>query len=127
MTSTNVYTGASRRDDVDLVIAATGFRNLGPSEAQERLPPLLFPLAEKYRLDDLGTCRVTLDYSLVPVQPDSPHVFLNGLCETTHGMGDAGTFSLLSVRAKVLSDSIAARLGERAPSLQSRRLARAQT
>ena len=29
----------------------------------------------------------------------SPPLFLNGLCESSHGIGDAGSFSLLSVRA----------------------------
>ena len=27
---------------------------------------------------------------------------LNGLCESTHGIGDAGSFSLLSLRAEMI-------------------------
>lgn len=34
------------------------------------------------------------------------NLYLNDLCESTYGMGDAGTFSLLSVRAKTIGDSI---------------------
>ena len=33
-------------------------------------------------------------------------VYLNGLCEASHGMGDAGALAMLSVRATDTVDSI---------------------
>ena len=35
-----------------------------------------------------------------------PALFLNGLCESSHGIGDAGSFSLLSLRAKTIAESL---------------------
>jgi L-ornithine N5-monooxygenase len=31
---------------------------------------------------------------------------LNGLCESSHGMGDAGSFSLLALRSKTIAQSL---------------------
>lgn len=110
ITSRDIYTGARSVESFDLVVAATGFRDLGPGAHQERMPPLLRPLADRYRMNELGFCHVNLDYSLEPRDEPVPPAFLNGLCESTHGMADAGTFSLLSLRAKTLSEAIVDRL-----------------
>jgi L-ornithine N5-oxygenase len=67
-----LHTGELETDEVDMVVLATGFRDLGPGPGQEPLPPL----------------------------------FLNGLCESTHGIGDSGSFSLLSLRAATIRDGL---------------------
>jgi L-ornithine N5-oxygenase len=36
-------------------------------------------------------------------------VYLNGLCESTHGMGDAGSFSLLALRSARIARSLRGR------------------
>jgi lysine/ornithine N-monooxygenase len=36
-------------------------------------------------------------------------VFLNGLCESTHGMGDAGSLSLVSIREEKILSEVPAR------------------
>jgi len=33
-------------------------------------------------------------------------IFLNGLCESSHGMGDAGSFSLLAQRSAAIVEAI---------------------
>jgi L-ornithine N5-oxygenase len=35
-----------------------------------------------------------------------PDLYLNGLCESSHGLGDAGSFSLVSIRARDICASI---------------------
>lgn len=35
-----------------------------------------------------------------------PGLYLNGLCESSHGLGDAGSFSLLSLRAQDIATSL---------------------
>lgn len=99
----------------DIVILATGFRNLGPGPAQERCPPVLASLADRLLTDDTGVLKVARDYRLGPKRLDIPlpPIFLNGLCETSHGMGDAGSFSLLSLRSDLIAKSLEAALTER--------------
>ena len=86
----------------DLVISATGFRDIGPAEHQEKCPPLLEGLLAYLRTDTQGCVIVGRDYDLVANETLSTAcpLILNGLCEKSHGMGDAGSFSLLSLRAE---------------------------
>jgi L-ornithine N5-monooxygenase len=110
LTTADVHTGGSETEDFDFVVLATGFRNLGPGPQQERYPPLLRDVIDHFRFEPDGSLAVTRDYRLSPrlAQPELPPLFLNGLCETSHGIGDAGSFSLLSLRAETLGDALAA-------------------
>ncbi|WP_052845011.1 SidA/IucD/PvdA family monooxygenase [Streptomyces sp. NRRL S-31] len=106
------HTGESRQVTVDLLVLATGYRDLGPAEHDEPYPRILGPVADGLALDDSGVLRVERDY-FVPPRPGTgarPPLFLNGLCENTHGLGDAGSFSLLSLRARTLLEGIRHRL-----------------
>lgn len=107
------HTGERVRDTVDLAVLATGFRNLGPGPHEELCPPLMAPLYDSFATEEDGRLEVGYDYALTP-RPGAeplPPLFLNGLCESSHGIGDAGSFSLLSLRAGTLTDALAARLG----------------
>lgn len=86
---------------VDAVILATGFRNSGQNKDQELMHPLLTSIEQFYKKNDDGTLYITRNYQLEPLDayPDLPSIFINGLCESSHGLGDAGSFSLLSYRA----------------------------
>jgi L-ornithine N5-monooxygenase len=105
-------TGACETVEADLVVLATGFRDLGPTERDELFPTVLESVAEGLATDEDGTLRVERDY-FVPPSPGSPNppLFLNGLCERSHGLGDAGSFSLLSLRARDLLTGITRRVG----------------
>ncbi len=100
------------RISADCVVLATGFRNLGSGPNDERVPPLLRPIVDRLRLDSDGVMEVGRDYRLYDACPDQrlPPIFLNGLCENTHGMGDAGSFSLLSLRSDVIARSLSCAL-----------------
>ncbi|MFJ5708428.1 lysine N(6)-hydroxylase/L-ornithine N(5)-oxygenase family protein [Streptomyces sp. NPDC093105] len=103
-------TGESEVHEADFVVLATGFRDLGPAAHQERVPALMRGVAEEFAFDAHGYLAVGPDYEVRPVAPGTPPLFLNGLCESSHGIGDAGSFSLLSLRAKVIAESLRKRL-----------------
>jgi L-ornithine N5-monooxygenase len=96
--------------EADVVVLATGFRDLGPAAHQERVPAVMLGIAQDFRFDRDGYLAVGADYEVQPVESGSPALFLNGLCESTHGIGDAGSFSLLSLRAKVIAQSLQKRV-----------------
>lgn len=110
-----VHTGARESVRFDLVVLATGFRDIGSGEQQERCPPLLKDVAHYFEVDAHGALKVNKDYSLLPVdEARGPLLYLNGLCESSHGIGDAGSFSLLSLRAASIAESLRCRLGHSA-------------
>lgn len=93
-------------DRADLVVLATGFRDLGPHPHQEPYPALLAGVIDRFQFDADGYLIVEADYSLRPHMNRTPPLFLNGLCESSHGIGDAGSFSLLSLRAATIRDGL---------------------
>ncbi|EOW6722807.1 SidA/IucD/PvdA family monooxygenase [Cronobacter dublinensis] len=99
--------------DLDGVVLATGFRNLGNGESEELCPPLLSELYPMIETQESGFLKINRDYSLSS-RPGCalPPLFLNGLCESSHGYGDAGSFSLLSLRAKDIWMSLSPLLQE---------------
>jgi diaminobutyrate-2-oxoglutarate transaminase len=99
---TEVHTGDVEEVEVDLIVLATGFRDLGPGPHQERYPALLSGIADRLCFDDHGYLAIDKAYQLRTSTPGTPPVLLNGLCETSHGIGDSGSFSLLSLRAAAI-------------------------
>lgn len=102
----DVHTKDVVEDHADLVILATGFRDLGPHPHQERYPALLGGVIDQFQFDADGHLVVEADYRLRPHTPGTPPLFLNGLCESSHGIGDAGSFSLLSLRSATILDGL---------------------
>jgi len=101
--------------DVDVVILATGFRDFGTGRDDERYHPLLGGVLDRLVLDVDGVPVVARDYSL-QFRPDryggpSPKLYLNGLCEASHGMGDAGALAMLSMRSTDILESLTRHLG----------------
>ncbi len=103
-------TGEAEEQQADFVVLATGFRDLGPAAHQERVPALMRGIADNFAFDSYGYLTVNQDYEVQPLGEQTPALFLNGLCESSHGIGDAGSFSLLSLRAKVIADSLRKRI-----------------
>ncbi|AZP19103.1 ornithine monooxygenase [Streptomyces aquilus] len=119
------HTGETVTDSVDFAVLATGFRNMGPGAHEELCPPLMAGLADRFAKESDGRLEVSGDYALKPVVDGTPPLFLNGLCESSHGIGDAGSFSLLSLRASTLTDALTERLSTRATTDRSAVLAAA--
>lgn len=108
LTGHDHYTESALTLETDAIVLATGFRNFGAGDGREALHPVMAGLAPlcAYRAD--GGVAVNRDYSLrfADDRPSLPKVFLNGLCESSHGFGDAGSFSLLWVRSTVITDNL---------------------
>ncbi len=104
----NLLDGTRSQSRYDAVILATGFRNLGVGEMAHSCPPLLQGVRGLIAHNEFDVVDVQRDYSCIAKSPSDPlpPLYLNGLCESTHGFGDAGSFSLLSVRAATISQSI---------------------
>ncbi|MBV7262654.1 SidA/IucD/PvdA family monooxygenase [Photobacterium sp. WH24] len=103
------FSGREKELVVDGVILATGFRNMGGGENQEYFHPLLSDIVQHFHLREDESLHVNRDYSLEPINA-APPFYLNGLCESTHGFGDAGSFSLLSLRSWNIAESIEKKL-----------------
>lgn len=107
-----VHHGEVERRRFDRVILATGFRDLGFGPGKEPYPSILEPIHDRLSMNDEGFLQVNRDYSVSAVDDRGylPPLYVNGLCESSHGLGDSGSFSLLSLRAAEINDSLAARL-----------------
>ncbi|MHA7773873.1 SidA/IucD/PvdA family monooxygenase [Roseibium sp. M-1] len=94
--------------EFDAVIAATGYKNFGAAENQEIYHPLLSEVAHHLRQNSDGSLAISRNYQLESGIGSycASGIFLNGLNEATHGFGDAGSFSLLSLRSQALADEI---------------------
>jgi L-ornithine N5-oxygenase len=101
-------TGRAEELLADAVVVATGFLNFGRGEGRELAPPLLraalSQIPEHVELPIQRHYRLLID--------GFPPVFLNGLCESSHGFGDAGSFSLLSLRAAEIATAVGTLLQE---------------
>ena len=95
-------------EDFDAVFLATGFLNHSADPEGEPCHPLLSNVASNCQFRSDGAIAQDRDYKLrnKPGLVRAP-IFLNGVSETTHGFGDAGSFSLLSIRSAELAKSIA--------------------
>ena len=100
--------GLREKVTVDAVILATGFRNLGGDSEQELFPPLLSDIAAHARRRESNSLSITRDYRVefLDGARQFPPLFVNGLCESTHGFGDAGSFSLLALRSWTIANSL---------------------
>jgi len=118
-----IHCGTCTTVEADAVVLGTGFRNLGTRPQDEKVPPLLAPLADQLAFDREGVLRVNRDYSVTPARDGVvlPPLFLNGLCESSHGFGDAGSFSLLALRAQTIYRGVLARLEGNAPAVRRAR------
>jgi len=95
-----IYTGVSERLEADLVVLATGYVDFG-RDGKKGMSSLLKEVSSAFRWSS-NCLEVGRDYRVAYSDECQhfPALYLNGLCEATHGMGDAGSFSLVSVRAR---------------------------
>ncbi|WP_344961400.1 hypothetical protein [Streptomyces thioluteus] len=97
--------------DADLVVLATGFRDFGLGPDDEPYHPTCWPASPtRLALTDEGLPDVARDYS-VAVERSAYgarplRLYLNGLCEASHGMGDAGALAVLSARSTDIVESL---------------------
>jgi len=115
----DVNYGSTSCYDADAVVLATGFRDFGSGPNDEPYHPLLAGLADRMSTDATGMLQVARDYSVdlhTTNRGEPLKLYLNGLCEASHGMGDAGALAVLSARASDISTAIAQRAAHSARS-----------
>lgn len=102
----DIYTKEKTVLPVSLIILATGFLDVGRN-GKEGLCNLLKDHQEMF-LWDKDCLVVERDYRIRfnAKFNDYPDLYMNGLCESSHGLGDAGSFSLVSYRARDILNSI---------------------
>ena len=103
MSMHNKYSQENKSLNADVIIFATGFEDAGKEGATL---PLLENIRHKYQHNPDGSIKVNRDYSLEALTPSLPKVYLSGLCEASHGLGDAGSFSLIPIRCKTILSSL---------------------
>lgn len=101
-----IYTGKHSQLEIALLILATGYLDVGRN-GKEGLPYLLKELSQTFSWT-ADCLNVSRDYRVeyTNAHKELPDLYLNGLCESSHGMGDAGSFSLVSIRAREILNSI---------------------
>jgi len=95
----DVYTGKRETVDADAVVLATGY-------SSRPIPSLLASLEPYVLRTETGSPLVGRDYRLQLDDHGPARVYLNGLCERSHGIGDGQSFSLVAVRAEAILDSL---------------------
>ncbi len=105
----DIYTGSQEKVRADLLVLATGFLDIGRN-GRDGMPSLLANVADRFSWTG-GYLDVERDYRVRYIDPSLaiPDLYLNGLCESSHGLGDAGSFSLVSLRARDILNSIVQR------------------
>lgn len=108
--TTGKHDGRQRSDHFDFVFLATGFIDYQLATSPLSSIPLLENIARA-----LGSERfsVSRDYRIESKSSKScteGSIYLNGLCEMTHGMGDAGSISSVSTRCSTIARSLIATL-----------------
>jgi len=94
----NKAAGRMERLEADGVVLATGF---------QRPPrhPLLAGLAEHLLVKEDGDYQVGRDYRVASLPRFAPGIYLQGFCESTHGLSDA-VLSVLPIRSREIADSL---------------------
>ena len=94
-------------NSIDCIILATGFKDLGSDENSEKYPSILKSLYPYLQTNENGVITISRDYKLNGKNSGMiGPLYLNGLCESSHGYGDAGSFSLLAIRSQEILQSL---------------------
>jgi L-ornithine N5-monooxygenase len=95
----DAYSGQSDIVPADAVVLATGFRVRAIPDFMERVRPLML-------FDRNDEPLLNRDYSLKLKPKSRAGLYLNGLCEHSHGIGEGQSFSMLALRGDAIFKSI---------------------
>ena len=93
------YTLERSSVEADYVFLGTGYK-------QDYVPPLLSQLQPWLSLGSDNGVQVEQNYRLTTAPSFRPAIFVNGLSERSHGIGEGQSFSLLAMRAGILTHSL---------------------
>ena len=95
----DAYSGQGDIIPADAVVLATGFRVRAIPDFMERVRPLML-------LDRNEEPLLNRDYSLRFKPESCAGLYLNGLCEHSHGIGEGQSFGMLALRGDTIFKSI---------------------
>lgn len=99
------FTGLETSLEVDGIVLATGY-------SQPLVPPLLTQLQPWLAWEADGGLHIQRDYKVKMQQGIDINVYVNGLSERAHGIGDGQSFSLMAMRAERILDAIHSQYSE---------------
>ncbi len=105
LTITNHLEGIDSVLEFDGVVLATGFKNYGSNNGEIQVPELLKGVKEILTLKQ-DAIDINQNYEVATHNETQCKIFMNGLSENVHGMGDAGSLSLTSLRAMTILDQL---------------------
>jgi L-ornithine N5-monooxygenase len=113
MRVTDAFSGRGEAIAADAVVLATGF-------SVRPIPPVIENMRSLMRLDAEDKPLVNRDYSVEFATRRKAGLYLSGLCEHSHGIGEGQSFSLLALRGETILKSVLDRnADEGASSLQN--------
>ncbi|MFG6150636.1 SidA/IucD/PvdA family monooxygenase [Halobacillus sp. B23F22_1] len=89
----DIYSKDYSTIETDHLILCTGF-------VEEKIPSVLAPIKDYLVLDDNGELIVSKDYKVKTVNDFNIGIYLNGLTEKTHGIGDSASFTMMATKAQ---------------------------
>lgn len=105
---TQLTDGSSHRLDIDVVVCATGYGQMDPE-------PLLGPVAELCRRDDIGRLRVGRDYQVETADHVTAGIYLQGGIEHTHGISSSLLSNLAAKSDDITRSLLNTRVGADLP------------
>jgi L-ornithine N5-oxygenase len=95
----DIYTEKGETLEADAVVLGTGYRS-------DAVPSVLSELRPYIAQNSSATPLVGRDYRLHLNAPGPARVYLNGMCERSHGIADGQSFSMIALRAEAILESL---------------------
>ncbi|NBJ69339.1 MULTISPECIES: SidA/IucD/PvdA family monooxygenase [Clostridia] len=95
----DIYNKEESYIHTDYIILCTGF-------FEEEYPEILQPMKEHLNYNKDNSIQVSKDYKVNTKSNVRANIYLNGLTERTHGIGDAASFTMMATKAQRILDSI---------------------
>jgi L-ornithine N5-oxygenase len=73
---------------------------------EEKIPSVLEPIKNYLKLNENEELTVSKDYQALTEDHFKPGIYLNGLTEKSHGIGDSASFTMMAVKAQRILDKL---------------------
>ncbi|MBR7796973.1 SidA/IucD/PvdA family monooxygenase [Agaribacter marinus] len=95
----DIYNKQEDSINTDYIILCTGF-------FEEEFPEVLQPMKKYFNYNKNNSLKVSENYKVDTKSNVKANIYLNGLTEKTHGIGDAASFTMMATKAQRILDSM---------------------
>ncbi|MCC2251419.1 SidA/IucD/PvdA family monooxygenase [Virgibacillus sp. AGTR] len=95
----DIYNKQEDSINTDYIILCTGF-------FEEEFPEVLQPMKNYFNYNKNNSLKVSENYKVDTKSNVKANIYLNGLTEKTHGIGDAASFTMMATKAQRILDSM---------------------